>query len=169
MTPKTYFTHIESPLGRVLLTSDGASLTRLWISDTTPEPGWTENPGALPFSETRQQLAEYFAGERQSFSVPLAPLGTEFQQRVWAELQQIPYGLTTSYGELAARLGNPNASRAVGMANGRNPIWLVVPCHRVIGASGKLVGYAGGIERKSALLDFEAAVLGSGPQPFLAL
>ncbi len=169
MNATTYFTHIESPLGRVLLTSDGTSLTRLWISSATPEPGWTENPGALPFPETRQQLAEYFAGERQKFSVPLAPEGTEFQQRVWAQLQQIPYGLTTSYGGLATRLGNPNGSRAVGLANGRNPIWLVVPCHRVIGASGKLVGYAGGLARKSALLDFEAAVLGSGPQPFGAL
>jgi methylated-DNA-[protein]-cysteine S-methyltransferase len=163
----TYFMHFESPLGPVLMTSDGTSLTRLWISDPTPQPGWIEATDTPPFPEARAQLAEYFAGERQTFTLPLAPEGTEFQKKVWTELRQIPFGLTTSYGALATRLGNPSGSRAVGLANGKNPIWLIVPCHRVIGANGKLVGYAGGLARKSALLDFEAAVLGSGPQRFL--
>ena len=164
----TYFTRAESPLGPILLTSNGDALTRLYISDPTPEPDWVENPDAAPFPETRTQLAEYFAGTRTVFDLPLAPHGTPFQKSVWDALVTLPYGLTTSYGELASRLGlPPGSARAVGLANGKNPIWLVVPCHRVVGADGKLVGYAGGLHRKRALLDFESAVLATGPQEFL--
>ena len=105
--------------------------------------------------EATRQLQEYFDGERRQFSLPLAPRGTEFQRRVWAALAEIPYGETRSYGELATALGRPGASRAVGMANGRNPISIVVPCHRVVGANGSITGYAGGVERKVYLLDFE--------------
>lgn len=104
------------------------------------------------------QLREYFAGERHEFDLPLAPAGTDFQRRVWAVLREIPYGHTTSYGQVAARLGMaPGASRAVGAANGANPIAIVVPCHRVVGADGTLTGYAGGLERKRTLLDLERA------------
>jgi methylated-DNA-[protein]-cysteine S-methyltransferase len=162
----TYYSTVTSPLGPILMLSDGTGLTGLRISDPNPEPGWVEASEALPFAQAREELAAYFAGERTSFTIPLAPVGTAFQKQVWAELEKIPYGLTISYGELATRIGNPAASRAVGLANGRNPLWLVVPCHRVIGSSGKMVGYAGGVHRKIALLDFEAAVLASGPQGF---
>ena len=166
----TYFTRLETSLGVALLTSDGDALTRLYISDPTPDPGWIENQGVAPFPLARKQLAEYFAGERTTFDLPLAPHGTPFQRSVWDALVKLPYGLTTSYGELATRLGLPMGSaRAVGLANGKNPIWLIIPCHRVIGANGKLVGYAGGLHRKRALLDFEAAVLATGPQRFVGL
>lgn len=169
-TPNTtYYATIESPMGPILMLSNGTGLTGLRISDPNPEAGWVESADAAPFAQARRELAEYFAGERTDFTIPLAPEGTEFQKQVWAELEKIPYGITISYGELATRIGNPAASRAVGLANGRNPIWLVVPCHRVIGSSGKMVGYAGGIERKIAMLDFEAAVLANGPQSFPAL
>ena len=110
------------------------------------------------------QLVEYFAGERTSFDLPLAPTGSDFQQKVWAALRTIPYGDTWSYGRLAEAIGQPGAARAVGLANGRNPISIVVPCHRVVGSSGKLTGYAGGVERKAFLLDLER---GSAEQPAL--
>ena len=117
------------------------------------------DPDPEPFGPAIEQLDEYFSGERQDFDLPLAVAGTTFQQRVWAALREIPYGETESYGELAARIGSPGASRAVGLANGRNPIGIIVPCHRVIGASGSLTGYGGGIERKRQLLDMEREVL----------
>jgi methylated-DNA-[protein]-cysteine S-methyltransferase len=108
-----------------------------------------------PFAEVRRQLAEYFDGERDEFDVPLEMTGTHFQRRVWRALRQIPYGETTTYGELARRVGRPSASRAVGLANGRNPIAVIVPCHRVIGSDGSLTGYGGGLERKRLLLELE--------------
>src|SRR3954447_19488951 len=120
----------------------------------------TPDPDGLP--AVREQLAAYFAGERTSFDVPLDLRGTAFQQRVWAELRGIPYGGTRTYGELAAALGAPAASRAVGLANGRNPVSIVVPCHRVVGASGSVTGYAGGVGRKRALLDLETRILAAG-------
>jgi len=124
--------------------------------------GW--RPASEPFEDARTQLAEYFAGRRRRFELPLAMDGTPFQRRVWQALREIPYGRTTSYGELAHRIGrSPSASRAVGMANGRNPIAVVVPCHRVVGADGSLTGFGGGLERKRLLLELEAAALAGAP------
>jgi methylated-DNA-[protein]-cysteine S-methyltransferase len=119
-----------------------------------PEPAWRRDE--TRFAEVCEQLAEYFAGSLQEFDVRLAPQGTEFQKKVWQELCRIPFGASISYGELARRLGKPAASRAVGRANGQNPISIIVPCHRVIGANGTLTGYGGGIERKKWLLEHEA-------------
>jgi methylated-DNA-[protein]-cysteine S-methyltransferase len=149
----TFTTTVNSPIGPLLLTSDGTALTRLLIGDE-PDPAWSTEPCAV-LARAVEQLAEYFAGVRTDFDLPLAPSGTDFQLRVWQALREIPYARTATYGELAARVGNVNASRAVGLANGRNPISIVVPCHRVIGANGKLVGYGGGLERKRLLLDLE--------------
>lgn len=114
-----------------------------------------------PFKAAADQLDAYFAGELTRFDVPLAPRGSEFQQRVWAGLQEIPYGRTESYGELAERIGSPGGARAVGLANGKNPIGIIIPCHRVVGADGSLTGYGGGIERKKQLLDLELAISGT--------
>jgi methylated-DNA-[protein]-cysteine S-methyltransferase len=150
---------VDSPIGRLLLRTDGVSLTGLYMDVTgRPFPGMNDaeedaNTGPLP--EAVRQLEEYFAGKRRDFDLPLRLNGTEFQQRVWRALTKIPYGETWSYGELAKRIGNPNASRAVGLANGRNPISILVPCHRVIGADGSLTGYGGGVERKQWLLAHE--------------
>jgi methylated-DNA-[protein]-cysteine S-methyltransferase len=153
----TYYTYAESPVGALLLTSDGARLTGIYFEyESVPVTEWTRRDDAAPFGEAIEQLGEYFAGSRADFDLPLAPSGTDFQRRVWTELMRIPYGATISYGELARRIGNPNASRAVGLANGRNPIPIVVPCHRVIGANGTLTGYGGGLERKQLLLALEA-------------
>ena len=149
-----YFTTTASPVGELLLTGDGVSLTGLYWDDAVPPAGAAED--AAPFAEVLTQLRAYFAGELTAFTVPVAPRGTPFQTRVWALLLGIPHGETISYGEQARRLGVPNASRAVGAANGRNPVSIVVPCHRVIGVNGSLTGYGGGLGRKKWLLDFEA-------------
>ncbi len=124
------------------------------------DPAWKKSDG--PFATVRKQLKEYFAGTRQEFDLPWKMAGTPFQQRVWEELVKIPFGETISYGELASRVGNVAASRAVGLANGRNPISIIVPCHRVIGASGKLTGYGGGIQNKEWLLRWEREQANSG-------
>lgn len=155
----TYWTTIESPVGELLLTSDGESLTRLLFLPVTTDPTWSSEPCPV-LTETVAQLTAYFAGERTDFDLPLAPAGTPFQLRVWESLRDIPYAETTSYGRLAGRIGNIKASRAVGLANGRNPISIVVPCHRVIGANGSLTGYGGGLDRKRTLLDLERRVAG---------
>ena len=152
----TAYTTIDSPIGELLLTAEGGALTRLYLAPFDVDPAWEHDPDAL--ADPARQLAEYFAGERTEFELELAPAGTEFQQRVWALLLAIPYGETTTYGALAIELGNPRSVRAVGLANGRNPISIVVPCHRVIGADGSLVGYGGGLERKRTLLAHEAEV-----------
>ena len=115
-------------------------------------------PDASPLRDVVEQLEGYFAGERRSFALPLRPVGTPFQLEVWRELERVPYGATASYGELACRIGRPAAVRAVGLANGRNPISIVVPCHRIVGAGGALTGYGGGLERKRLLLDLEQGV-----------
>ena len=158
-----FYTYYDSPVQPLLLTSDGTALTGLFMVEHRhgPEVGadWREQADAPPFAETARQLTAYFAGGLTEFDLPLAPQGTDFQRRVWQELRRIPYGTTLSYGELARRLGSPNASRAVGLANGRNPISIVVPCHRVIGANGKLVGYGGGLSRKEILLSLEAGAM----------
>ena len=143
-----YYTYTESSFCPLLLTFQATTLARVFMTDYThgPEIGasWVCDCAAAPFPETKRQLDAYFAGVLTDFALPLAPLGTEFQNRVWAELLRIPYGETCSYGELARRLGSPHAARAVGLANGRNPFSIIVPCHRVIGASGRLTGYGGG-------------------------
>ena len=118
-----------------------------------PDPAWTKD--STPFAEPIRQLRAYFAGELEAFDLPLAPQGTPFQLKVWNRLCDIPYGETISYGELARRIGNPNASRAVGLANGSNPIPIIIPCHRVIGSNGKLTGYGGGLPIKEKLLALE--------------
>ena len=152
------FCYFQSPIGRLLLTSDGAALTGLYMEPSRKAQstdGWTEDAAAAPLSAALRQLTEYFGGTRREFDLPLRPQGTEFQKRVWRELTEIPYGTTWSYGQLAKRIDNPSASRAVGLANGRNPISILVPCHRVIGADGSLTGYGGGLERKRWLLAHE--------------
>jgi methylated-DNA-[protein]-cysteine S-methyltransferase len=152
------FTMIDSPLGDLLVARDEDGLTALYLPTGRNEhgqnPSWVRRDTA--FDDIRRQLAEYFAGSRQGFDVPLHPAGTGFQLRVWNALRQIPYGATTSYGRTAAAIGHPNGSRAVGLANGRNPISIVVPCHRVIGANGSLTGYGGGLPAKQWLLAHEA-------------
>jgi methylated-DNA-[protein]-cysteine S-methyltransferase len=154
----TTFHHIHpSPLGDLLLTSDGGALTGLHMDPSRHPPrrdgSWVSSEE--PFQEVRRQLDEYFAGRRTHFDLELAPRGTPFQRRVWSALQEIPYGETRSYLDIARRLGSPKAVRAVGGANGRNPIAVVIPCHRVIAADGTLGGYGGGLERKRILLDLE--------------
>ncbi len=153
------YTVCASPLGDILLVANADALTGLHFVDQKYLPEktyeWVRD-GFLPvLTEARRQLAEYFTGERREFDLPLAPTGTEFQQAVWMKLREIPYGTTTSYGAIAQRLGQPTASRAVGAANGRNPLGIIVPCHRVVGSAGSLTGYAGGLERKQALLALE--------------
>lgn len=154
----TWTTTVDSPVGPLLLTSDGAALTRLLYA-AQPDPDWSDEPCEL-LDRAVAQLREYFAGERTDFDLPLEPAGTPFQLTVWSALRGIPYAETINYGQLATRVGNPRASRAVGLANGRNPISIVVPCHRVIGADGSLTGYGGGIDRKRTLLDLERRVAG---------
>jgi methylated-DNA-[protein]-cysteine S-methyltransferase len=152
---------MESPTGRLLLAADDAGLRHILFRDgrdeARPDATWRED--ARPLAETIRQLRAWFAGELRDFDLPLAPEGTAFQKRVWRELCNIPYGETISYGELARRIGSPNASRAVGLANGANPIPVVIPCHRVIGSNGKLTGYGGGLPRKEWLLAFERTQL----------
>jgi len=156
--PVNAFSYLESPIGRLLLTSDGTALTGLYMEPShkvKSTGGWTEDVTVAPLAATVRQLTEYFAGTRREFDLPLRLQGTTFQTRVWRELTEIPYGQTWSYGQLAKRIDKPSASRAVGLANGRNPISILVPCHRVIGADGSLTGYGGGIERKRWLLVHE--------------
>lgn len=150
-------TVIDSPYGALTLVAEDGVLCGLYMTDQRHRPP-EESFGARderPFAGAEEQLAAYFAGELKEFGLPLRLTGTPFQRTVWDQLRKIPYGETRTYGQLADALGNPAASRAVGLANGRNPIGIVVPCHRVIGASGGLTGYGGGLERKQRLLDFE--------------
>jgi methylated-DNA-[protein]-cysteine S-methyltransferase len=153
------YSTLTTPIGELLLTADDdGGLTAVTLPNRHPDPSdWERDDQHL--ADARRQLTEYFAGERTAFDLPLAPAGTPFQLRVWDLLQRIPYGETASYGELALQLGqggrDHRLARAVGAANGRNPIAIVVPCHRVIGANGSLTGYAGGLECKRALLDLE--------------
>jgi methylated-DNA-[protein]-cysteine S-methyltransferase len=157
--PANYVTTTPSPIGSLLLASDGAALTAVEMEPHRAAVSAGARADDGPFRAVIEQLAAYFAGELTQFDLPLAPHGTAFQQRVWTALLAIPYGRTTSYGELASDVGNPNASRAVGLANGRNPLAVIVPCHRVIGRDGRLTGYGGGLDRKRWLLEHERAVL----------
>jgi methylated-DNA-[protein]-cysteine S-methyltransferase len=145
---------VDSPLGELQLVGDGRSLTRLEMSPRSIPAGASHDPEA--FGDVEAQLDAYFTGELTEFDVPLAPAGSGFQLAVWAALTRIPYGDTASYGEIAAEVGRPDAVRAVGSTNGRNPIAVIIPCHRVIGADGTLVGYGGGLPRKRLLLELEA-------------
>jgi O-6-methylguanine DNA methyltransferase len=164
----THFTEMDSPIGVLSLRGTARGLTGIFMESHRHGPAEAERLGwqrddAL-FAETRAQLTEYFAGQRKVFTVPVdreALVGTAFQRRVWLALESIPYGATMSYGELARRIHQPAAVRAVGLANGRNPLSIIVPCHRVIGANGTLTGYGGGLERKRWLLDLEQ---GHGPR-----
>ncbi len=151
----THFAHLESPVGQLLLTATDDTLTGLYLprEERAPDPAWQE--GGRFLDEVQRQLRAYFAGQRQAFDMPLDPAGTAWQRRVWAELARIPYGETISYGELARRAEHPSAIRAAGAANGRNPISIVIPCHRVIGADGRLTGYSGGLDAKRWLLTHE--------------
>jgi methylated-DNA-[protein]-cysteine S-methyltransferase len=156
-TTRTHTT-VDSPIGTLTLVADDGKLSGLYL------PGHLRGPAVAQlgdadshgFEEIARQLEEYFAGRRTAFTVPVAPAGTPFQQAVWRELSTIPYGQTRTYGQLAEALGGPRLTRAVGAANGRNPISIVVPCHRVVGSDGSLTGYAGGLARKRYLLDLEA-------------
>jgi methylated-DNA-[protein]-cysteine S-methyltransferase len=155
------YTTTDSPLGQLLLAGDGSALTHLVMQEgrrpLAIDSSWERS--AKTFREPLRQLEEYFDGRRREFTVPLALTGNPFELRVWDALVRIPYGETTSYGEAAATIGQPDAARAVGLANGRNPVAVIVPCHRVLGAKGSLIGYGGGLERKRLLLDLEAGVL----------
>jgi methylated-DNA-[protein]-cysteine S-methyltransferase len=147
---------IDSPIGLLTLAGHGSALTNLRMVDQTYEPSradWSVDPRG--FNDAVDQLSAYFAGELTDFDIELDLRGTNFQQRVWNALLTIPYGETRSYGEIAEQIGVPGAARAVGLANGHNPIAIVVPCHRVIGASGSLTGYGGGLDRKRTLLELE--------------
>ncbi len=150
-----------SPLGDLLISATAGALSGLWVTphDRVQRSGWHRNDAHPLLVEACRQLDAYFAGECQRFDLPVQASGTPFQQLVWAALREIPYGTTTSYGQLARRIGRSGASRAVGLANGRNPISIVVPCHRVIGANGTLTGYGGGLDRKRLLLGLESATL----------
>jgi methylated-DNA-[protein]-cysteine S-methyltransferase len=156
------YTTVDSPIGELLLLGDGARLRGLYMQEgrkpAAVAPGWRREPDA--FAAPCRQLDEYFAGRRTDFDFQLDLQGTPFQLRVWEALRRIGYGEMSSYGELARRIGRPAAARAVGAANGCNPISIVIPCHRLVGATGGLTGYAGGIENKKLLLDLEAQALG---------
>ncbi len=156
MTTDAYAT-MPSPVGELLLTASPAGITGVFLpgEHREPEPDWELAPAR--FASCRRQLDEYFKGGRLTFSLALAAPGTAFQQRVWKELVEVRYGTTISYTELAQRIGRPNSQRAVGGANARNPICIIVPCHRVVGAGGALTGYSAGVDAKRWLLDFERA------------
>jgi methylated-DNA-[protein]-cysteine S-methyltransferase len=163
-TSKTYFSTFDSPVGELLARlDDNGQLIGLHFVDGRHTPakraGWVRDDGA--FDDLHAQLDAYFAGELLTFELPLTMHGSEFQRKVWQELREIPYGHTSSYVQIAEAVGSPRASRAVGGANGRNPISIVVPCHRVIGASGTLTGYGGGLDRKQWLLALESERAGS--------
>lgn len=155
-----WYDELPTPIGLLRLVADAKGLREVWFEggkhQKSPDPGWMHDPGKLAFA--RVQLEEYFAGARQTFSLPLHPVGTPFQLSVWHELANIPYGATISYGEMARRIRQPQAMRAVGAANGRNPLPIVLPCHRVIGANGSLTGFGGGLPVKHFLLAMEAQV-----------
>ncbi len=154
---------LASPLGDVIVAGDREGLRRLdfqigrYGPISIPEE-WEKDPSFPLLQRAGEQLSAYFEGRRRSFSLPLAPVGTPFQRRVWAELQRIPYGVTLSYSQLARRAGRPLAIRAAGAANGKNPISIVIPCHRVVGKDGSLTDYGGGLEKKAALLELEGAL-----------
>ena len=159
---------VASPIGPLTLVAAGGALAGVYMDAQRHLPGTVaeaapasqDGPDAAPLAAAARQLTEYFAGQRTEFDLPLEMAGTDFQRRVWAALREIPYGETVSYGELARGLGQASASRAVGLANGKNPFAVVVPCHRVVGSDGSLTGYGGGLDRKRFLLALEQRVSG---------
>lgn len=155
-----WYDYLPTPIGKLLLAADAKGLREVWFETgkhrKEPDPAWKHDPAKLAFA--RKQLEEYFAGTRTMFDLPLHPIGTPFQVTVWHALARIPYGTTISYGEMARRIGQPQAVRAVGAANGRNPLPIVLPCHRVIGANGSLTGFGGGLPTKRYLLAMEDQV-----------
>jgi methylated-DNA-[protein]-cysteine S-methyltransferase len=155
------FTRIASPLGTIVVVATNVALTGIYFDGQRYQPpvasDWRHRPGAELLRRASTQLAEYFSGARQRFELPLAPAGTPFQRRVWDAIATVPSGATISYRELAARAGAPGSARAAGAATGRNPLSIVIPCHRIVGSDGALTGYAGGLERKRALLALEQA------------
>jgi methylated-DNA-[protein]-cysteine S-methyltransferase len=161
----TRYMRILTPLGTLFATAIGATLTGLYYEGGRHAPpiakDWVEDPYASPLKECAEQLADYFAGKRQCFDLPVAPAGTPFQQRVWREIAAIPYGEVITYAQLARRAGAPGSARAAGAATGRNPLSIVVPCHRVVGTDGSMTGYAGGLPRKTRLLEIEGALQAS--------
>lgn len=161
-----YYTYVDSPAGKLMVAGTRATLKFLSFPtgkpNKTPAADWIEN--GQPLKTALVQLSDYFAGKRQSFDLSLTPEGSAFQKRVWHALLKIPYGHTTSYGEIAQSIGRPKASRAVGAANGKNPIAIIIPCHRVIGKSGDLTGFGGGLEVKKQLLSLEQSVISSQTQ-----
>ena len=156
-----FYTTLESPVGTLLLAGDSQALRMVIFQSSKhaepPQADWKQDKA--PFAEVIRQLRAYFRGERKEFDLPLAPEGTEFQLRVWNRLRTIPYGETISYAQLAERIGNPKAVRAVGLANGSNPIPIIIPCHRVIGSDGSLTGFGGGLPTKKMLLELESKQL----------
>jgi methylated-DNA-[protein]-cysteine S-methyltransferase len=161
-SPNTVQTHYNSPLGRLLLTAANDRLTGVWFDGQPHLPdmtAWPNAPQHPVLQQAKTQLTDYFAGRRSTFDLPLdLSSGTDFQQQVWRALQKIPAGATCSYGALSAAIGKPTAVRAVGGAIGRNPLGIVIPCHRVIGAKGAMTGYTGGVQHKVALLQLEGAL-----------
>jgi methylated-DNA-[protein]-cysteine S-methyltransferase len=158
----TQYARFVTPLGTLFATAAGGALTGLYFEGGRHAPeissAWVEDPAYTPLADCARQLGEYLAGKRRLFDLHLEPRGSEFQRRVWIEIAQIPYGETITYAELARRAGAPGAARAAGAATGRNPLSIIVPCHRVVGTDGSLTGYAGGIERKTRLLEIEGAL-----------
>ena len=158
----TRFARYESPLGPMYATAEEDGITHIEFAGAKYAPeqraDWIEDPQAPDLAACGTQLAEYFAGRRTEFDLPLAPRGSEFQQRVWKEIARVPFGKTISYAELAKRAGAPGQARAAGAATGRNPVSLVIPCHRIVGSDGSLTGYAGGLERKRELLELEGVL-----------
>jgi len=164
-----YFDRVPTPLGGMVLASDGDALSGAWFDGQRYQPpigpAWQRQPDLPVLRRAAAELAEYFAGERIAFDVPLAPVGTPFQRDVWRAIAGVPYGATIAYRELAARAGRPESIRAAGAATGRNPLSIIVPCHRIVGADGALTGYAGGLARKRALLALEhAAIAAAAPR-----
>jgi methylated-DNA-[protein]-cysteine S-methyltransferase len=156
------YARIPTPAGTLFATATDGAITGLYFEGQKyfpPMTGeWREEPDAAPLAECARQVREYFEGRRKAFDIPLAPMGTDFQRRVWSEIARIAFGATITYAELAARAGAPGSARAAGAATGRNPISIVVPCHRVLGADGALTGYAGGLARKQRLLELEGVL-----------
>jgi methylated-DNA-[protein]-cysteine S-methyltransferase len=167
-TPEFTQSVVASPIGPLTLVAAGRTLAGVYLDAqrhlpaivADAGPASRDGPDAAPLAAAASQLAEYFAGQRTQFDLPIEMAGTDFQRRVWAALREIPYGETVSYGELARDLGKAAASRAVGLANGKNPVSIIVPCHRVVGSDGSLTGYGGGLDRKRFLLDLEQRVSG---------
>jgi methylated-DNA-[protein]-cysteine S-methyltransferase len=161
----TRYATFITPLGTVLATAAGGFITSVNFIDAKFTPpvakDWKEDPRSSPLRECGEQLAEYFAGTRRCFDLPMAPPGTPFQKRVWREIARVPFGETITYSELASRAGAPGSARAAGAATGRNPIAIAVPCHRIVSADGSLTGYAGGLERKAKLLEIEGVLQGT--------